>query len=329
MTLSFKATGTVVAACTLLAAGAFVLFARGAQEPKPAPSAVAALLYVARDSDGKAQGSAQDFEVFKRTQMALIQSRLVLGSALKRPEVAALKVVKDQKDPVSWLEENLRVDYPHDAEILRISMRGSDPKELAKLVNAVAGVYVDEFAGKSGNGERLAVLKDLLDGYQQILHEKRHTLEVLSQAVGARNPQDADQKRQSALQLLADCLEDLRRVQREQRAARLDLIAAKIRLDSQPADKKEEAKKEIGRVEEKLAILAAQKEHLQAEKRALEEPVAEVQATVTEIEAVKSEIRRLQDKADEIGQLVAPLNFAKHFPPRIRLLQSAEASPAK
>src|SRR5262245_16139441 len=52
----------------------------------------------------------EDFESIGETQLALAKSRPVLAAALSVPEVAGLEIVRQQPDPLAWLERDLRVE---------------------------------------------------------------------------------------------------------------------------------------------------------------------------------------------------------------------------
>lgn len=112
---------------------------------------------------GEAAGEREtDFVVYKRTQAALLKSNFVLQATLRKPEVKRLSVVQDHKDDIlDWLSGQLLVDFPGEAEIMRVSMRGERPKDLALIVNAVKDAYMDEIV----NAEREERLRqrDTLD----------------------------------------------------------------------------------------------------------------------------------------------------------------------
>ena len=84
------------------------------------------------------------FEIYKGTQQQLLTSDVVLIAALRKPEAASLAVVQKEDDPVRWLAKNLRVDYPGNAEIMRVSLAGDQPEEAAVLVGAVVDAYMNE-----------------------------------------------------------------------------------------------------------------------------------------------------------------------------------------
>src|SRR5437868_3982528 len=49
-----------------------------------------------------------DLGSHQRNQVALGKSRLVLGSALRDPEVVNLPLIADQLEPISWLEKEIQ-----------------------------------------------------------------------------------------------------------------------------------------------------------------------------------------------------------------------------
>ena len=66
-------------------------------------------------------------------------------------------------DPVDWLSREIRVAYPGNAELMTISLTGSDPTETANLVNAVLDAYKSVVVDKEKNdqGQRLTEIDDL------------------------------------------------------------------------------------------------------------------------------------------------------------------------
>ena len=88
---------------------------------------------------GVDEGAAYD--VYKKTQMQLLKSNFVLSRAARRSEMVALKTMQEHTDdPVGYLESNLVVDYPGDAELMRVAIRGRHRDDLAIIVNAIVGV---------------------------------------------------------------------------------------------------------------------------------------------------------------------------------------------
>ena len=94
------------------------------------------------------------FEIYKGTQQQLLTSDVVLIAALRKPEAASLAVVQKEDDPVRWLAKNLRVDYPGNAEIMRVSLAGERPDEVAVLVGAVVDAYMNEVVDAERHRQR-------------------------------------------------------------------------------------------------------------------------------------------------------------------------------
>ena len=78
---------------------------------------------------GVDEGAAYD--IYKKTQLQLLKSNFVLSRAARRSEMAALRTMQEHKDdPVGFLERNLIVDYPGDAELMRVAFKGTRRDEL-------------------------------------------------------------------------------------------------------------------------------------------------------------------------------------------------------
>src|SRR5207244_1652609 len=84
------------------------------------------------------------FHTFQKKQLALIKSRPVLTAALRLPKAADLRVVRQQIEPVEWLEQKIQADYTVAPDILRVSMTGDRPDELLVLVDAATEAYLQE-----------------------------------------------------------------------------------------------------------------------------------------------------------------------------------------
>jgi len=133
--------------------------------------------------------SRELFSNYQRTQVALLKSRPVLRAALKETKVAELSIVREQGDPVTWLESVVLVDFAVAPEIMRVSMRGDRPQELAVLVNAVVQAYLREIVNKERH-ERTAELEQanqILARYEEKLRGKREQLRQLQEAAGSGN----------------------------------------------------------------------------------------------------------------------------------------------
>jgi hypothetical protein len=74
---------------------------------------------------------------------------MVLHTALQEEELRHVKVsnsrmVFGQVDPISWLKDNLTVDFVAGSEVMEIALSGDDAYEVAGIVNAVTRAYERE-----------------------------------------------------------------------------------------------------------------------------------------------------------------------------------------
>src|SRR5439155_326270 len=103
------------------------------------------------------------FHTFQKKQVALIKSRPVLTAALRLPKAADLRIVRQQIEPVEWLEQKIQADYTMAPDILKVSMTGERPEEVLALVDAVTEAYLQEIVNKEHKRrlERLDQVKEL------------------------------------------------------------------------------------------------------------------------------------------------------------------------
>ena len=94
----------------------------------------------------------------RSTQVTLIKSPVVLGKALSQPEVTQLEMVRRLLEPSEWLESEIKAEFT--GKILRLTLSGDKPSEVATLVKSVTNAYLSEVVNK----EKLARIErnDLL-----------------------------------------------------------------------------------------------------------------------------------------------------------------------
>ncbi len=136
-------------------------------------------------------GSRGDFAVYKSTQQQLIKSDFVLIAALRNPEVSNLPVIKAEPDPVRYLTEELRVDFPGDSELMTVKISGQDSQEVTTLVNAVVDAYLAEVVDRERNS-RQTRMKELDDLYTLKAEEVRGKLIQLKNLADQFGTSDSD-----------------------------------------------------------------------------------------------------------------------------------------
>jgi hypothetical protein len=120
----------------------------------------------------------EDYRRYQKTQRVLVRSRLVLTAALQDQAVKGYRIVREQIDPVAWLERNLEVEFVSGSEVMEIALRGDDPIEIAGLVNAVKNAYVNEFNSVDAKlrADRHAKLQQMKIKFDELLKERREGL---------------------------------------------------------------------------------------------------------------------------------------------------------
>jgi hypothetical protein len=214
-----------------VATAAAVVTAAAAWAVVPAKFSARTLLHVSANrpavlfDTGESRG---DFGMYQRGELAMLKSRLVLRSALARPDVAALPGVQAHGASVSWLESKITADYSIAPEILRITMAGEQPDELLTLLNAVRDAYLQEIVNRDQTERRAKreQLEKLLGGAEADLTVKRKALRDRAETLGSRDPQVLALKHQFALQSINQLQSELLTVRTRLGLARKELTRA-------------------------------------------------------------------------------------------------------
>ncbi len=149
-----------------------------------------------------------EYEAFRKTQVQLIKSPLVLMAALRRPGVDNLSVFEGESDKVGWLMKNVQVSAPMESEVIQIRLRGEDPQEVTDIVNAVTNSYLNDVINKE-KAERLQKRDTLEKKYKENMAEVRSRLDTynnLARSLGTTDSEEVATQRA----LLLDHLGTLR-----------------------------------------------------------------------------------------------------------------------
>jgi hypothetical protein len=324
----------VVLALAAVGTGAGIFMRPGLQGGQAAPPKeeapkegqtpfVYALLQIADDGPGplghparRPGPGARDFDTFKKTQLTLVRSRLILRAALARPAVAQLGVVKRMADPVAWLEESLRADFPNDAGILRIGLAGRPEKELAAVVDAVAETYLEEVgqADRKRKAHRLTDLEKICGEAEEKIRKERDQWAKLREARGV-GPGMSSVRQQHLLRELTDCTRELRRV-------KLAHAAARVRLKRARAESADTRK-----LDEEVAVLTEQERLLADEADRLLARADERERASIELDARRLEIEQAEGFLKGVLAEKEMLLLEVHSSPGLRLLQRAATPP--
>ena len=165
--------------------------------------------------------TAKDFEVFQQTQLALLKSSFVLNAALTEPKISQLDaVIKEEPEPLLWLQEELQVSFPGEGEILEVRYDGEeDPEEMKKIVDAVIDAYMRDVLYKERTqvSENRLQLAKLHQEVKRELREKLDDYEDLTNQLGGENATSTDVD----INML---LTDLRLIQHEIAMAKVGMV---------------------------------------------------------------------------------------------------------
>jgi hypothetical protein len=257
------------------------------------------------DADGARPFDEREFEILKKTQVALLKSDFVLTSALRKPGIAGLPVFAGQADPVEWLQDHLEIDFPENGEILSISLRGTDAQanDLVVIVDSVAKAYDDEVLTR--DKQRRLAQRDLL---ARSLENLKHEIveqwdEFLDIARESGRPEGGAGK-----------------VRQELDIGRLDRIEKDIlRLE----EERLKADRENTSMVEALDTRIAQ---LRARQSELEKLITKRGEISVELSMRQQELDRIQRIANEMEIKLEKMDIEAQVPPRIEKVQPAVIS---
>ncbi|VTS08816.1 tyrosine-protein kinase domain-containing protein [Tuwongella immobilis] len=140
------------------------------------------------------EAARNDFLTCLKTQTQLIKSHFVLNAAIRDPAIAELPMIRSQVDPVAFLQDEVRVEYTDNSEIIKIILSGDNASEITKIVNSIQDAYFREVVDEEGNRKknRLVELENLKHQTQESLNKSyeaiRNDLTVQNQLPGGAKP---------------------------------------------------------------------------------------------------------------------------------------------
>jgi capsular exopolysaccharide synthesis family protein len=151
-------------------------------------------------------GGVGDFKTVLQTTASRIMSRGVIHAALKRDEVQRLNLPALVPDPVTFIEDELKVDFKENSELVTISMSASDPTVATTIANAIQNAYLDDivYAESAAKARKYQELEKATNEMVDGLKTKRNNLEKLAKTLGATDPAVWLQQRQETLMSLRE-----------------------------------------------------------------------------------------------------------------------------
>jgi polysaccharide biosynthesis transport protein len=101
------------------------------------------MIFTTADQD-KAGGNASSFDAFRRGQRVMLKQRYLIERALAPSDdrkLLEIPILRDEVDPVAWLEKHLLVMFPDESNIMSVSLSADDPTGLHDIVNAIVSEY--------------------------------------------------------------------------------------------------------------------------------------------------------------------------------------------
>lgn len=193
------------------------------------------------------------FEIYKNTQSQLVTSRFVLLAALRNREMYKLPSVQAEQqkgDPVQWLQGMVKVTFPGNAELMRVSVTRNDPQEAMTVVRSVVDAFLTEVvnAERDQKMQRIVELDKACTGKETEIRCKREDLKRLAATLGT-----SDTETLSVQQKLA--LEELSASRQELKKSQFDLQRLQSELAAQQALLKGGDNVEIADGDEELELL--------------------------------------------------------------------------
>ena len=174
-----------------------------------------------------------EFLTYLRTQAAWIKNYFILGAALQRDEVKNLPMVREQPEPLTWLADELKVDFQEGSEILTISLIGTEPEQVVTLVRGVTQTYLDKVVNmeREQRRTRLTELNNIYATSVEKLRVRRNSVRKLADTLGTSDSQALTQKQMNLLTYFGEKQRQLGQVETE-------LMKAQARLDAYQAREK-------------------------------------------------------------------------------------------
>ncbi|MBA2226033.1 polysaccharide biosynthesis tyrosine autokinase [Thermogemmata fonticola] len=98
-----------------------------------------------------------DFVTYLKTTAALLRSEFVLNAALR--DIRDLPTIRNQKDPIKFLDEELIVQWQDGSEVVRIAFKSREPQDARRIVDAVQKAFMAEVIQKDVQEKQLFLRK--------------------------------------------------------------------------------------------------------------------------------------------------------------------------
>ncbi len=280
------------------------------------------------------QFDEKEFDIYKKTQQQLVKSRFVLLSALRKPEVAKLPSVQMEQqngDPVRWLENIVKVEFPDNAEMMSVSVSRDDPNEAATLARAVVDAYLVEVVNTERDlkRQRLSELDRAFSEKEMAVRSKREDLKKLAGQLGVSDSETLTLKQKLTLDELSIHRHEVRELQAKLRSFQIDLAVQKALLDDAKDEGRVRIAQDIKRLEASIAVTTEQESVLKTEVDRYRQEAERFGSSSIDIEMMRADIKNLEAVLAEISKERERLKIELRATPRVTLLQRADVPESK
>jgi capsular exopolysaccharide synthesis family protein len=131
-----------------------------------------------------------DFITYLRTQAGQIMSRRVLWPALKSDEVKRLNLDAYSTDPMTYVEERIKVDVQENSELLTPSFSHPEPTVATTVLKAIMKAYREEIVDQEerSRATRVSSLQKTYDETGESLKTRKEALKKAEDRSGTPDP---------------------------------------------------------------------------------------------------------------------------------------------
>jgi hypothetical protein len=273
--------------------------------------------------------SKEEFAAFKRTQIQTIVSPLVLEPTVSDPSVAKVRTIRDQAipDAANWLKRQLIIDFPDDAELMRVALKGRKPEELKIIIDKVVDKYMKEvvYREKEKKLEQEGKLAASYEEYTKRLQDQMRSVHALERLNKVSSSEVALVHKKIANEALQDAVNYRRELYRKMRD-----VALKIELEKAREDHEVKTAAEDQPASPALWLLEKEKSLLQNELTEAESAIEQGAAAVASMESFSAEVatkqdelRRLKEVTNELGAKMDSIRVERMARDRISTLYKA------
>ncbi|MGH7173686.1 MAG: polysaccharide biosynthesis tyrosine autokinase [Gemmataceae bacterium] len=136
-------------------------------------------------------GGRNDFTTYLKTQAAHLMGRRVISEALKKDELKALNLeARTGKEPAQYIEEELKVEFQDNQELVTVLMSSPDPQMSLAIVKAIIDSYLDVivYAEKEVRIQRVTEMNKTLSKSSAALKQKQDNLDKMIGDLGDLSP---------------------------------------------------------------------------------------------------------------------------------------------